>query len=93
MRQKRFSPLKSIRRFCLECAGTSSEVENCTANPETIEKAKKAGDETEYTGCPLYDYRSGHSPKSSKRGKTGKGNIEALIRFRKTLAIKQGKGS
>lgn len=60
---KRPSPLKAIRKFCLECAGSSHDVDLCTANPADIEKARKAGDETEYPVCSLYSYRKGHYPK------------------------------
>jgi len=66
---KRRSPLKSIRAFCLECAGTSNEVALCTANAKDIEKAHRDGDETEYSECPLYEFRSGHNP--ARKGHKG----------------------
>jgi hypothetical protein len=59
---KRLTPIKAIRAFCLECCGTSKEVDLCTANPRDISLAAQAGDEAEYQGCPLYDYRKGHRP-------------------------------
>ena len=66
---KRLSPLKSIRKFCLECAGTSNEVALCTANPKDISLAAEMGDETEYAGCPLYEFRFGKNP--ARRGHGG----------------------
>jgi hypothetical protein len=77
---KRLSPLRAIRKFCLECAGSSPEVDLCTANPEDIERAGTAGDEIEYAGCPLYDYRKGHNPRRKGLGRAKPGEMpkEAL---------------
>lgn len=71
---KRLGPLKSIRKFCLECAGTYKEVELCTSNPTDIKKADLAGDEIPYLGCPLYEFRFGHNPRRAKIG--GRGKVE-----------------
>jgi hypothetical protein len=59
----RLTPLRAIRKFCLECAGSSREVELCTAGP------KQPGDGGDYGGCPLYDFRQGHNP--AHRGHAG----------------------
>jgi len=62
---KALTLLKAIRRFCLECCGASArEVELCTANPEEIRRARLAGDDTEYSGCPLYRWRFGRRPQT-----------------------------
>jgi len=43
---RRETPLKSIRKYCLECCCESAkEVRLCTA-----------------VGCPLYQFRLGHNP-------------------------------
>lgn len=45
---KRISPLKAIRAFCLECVGfQANEVESCSANS------------SKDTRCPLYRFRLG----------------------------------
>lgn len=70
---KRKAPLKAIRAFCLDCCGSSSkEVELCTANPADIKKAKTESDETEYQGCPLYEFRFGKNPARKGLGGPGK---------------------
>jgi len=61
---KRMTPLRAIRAFCIECAGTSPEASKCTANKVDIEKARKEGDDTPYPECPLWPFRKGHYPKS-----------------------------
>lgn len=44
--QKNLSPLKAIRKHCLECSsGNSNEVKNCII-----------------TDCPLYQFRLGKNP-------------------------------
>ena len=54
MDEKRLTPIKSIRAFCLECCGGSrNEVKACTV-----------------PYCPLYAYRLGHNPNISKRKMT-----------------------
>lgn len=65
---KRLGPLKSIRKFCLECAGTYKEVELCTSNPTDIKKADLAGDEIPYLGCPLYEFRLDITPAVQRSG-------------------------
>ncbi len=78
---KRLTPLKSIRAFCLECCGSSKEVDLCTANPADIQKAKDNGDDTEYQGCPLCEYRFGKNP--ARKGKGGRGNPKWSARPKK----------
>lgn len=47
---KRLTPMKAIRKKCLECSGGSSnEVKMCTVKT-----------------CALYAYRSGHRPKDEE---------------------------
>jgi len=74
---KRLTPLKAIRKFCLECAGTNKEVESCTANEAEIRKAREQGDMTNYSPCFLYEFRFGKNP--ARKGIGGKGwpKIEA----------------
>jgi hypothetical protein len=44
--KKHLTPLKAIRKNCLECSNDSSkEVKDCTI-----------------TDCPLYSFRFGHNP-------------------------------
>lgn len=51
MEEKRLTPIKAIRAFCLECCGESKKaVKECTSN-----------------NCSLYAYRLGHNPNISKR--------------------------
>lgn len=46
---KKITPMKAIRRKCLECSnGSSNEVRLCPC-----------------TECPLFEYRFGHRPKNS----------------------------
>ncbi len=78
---KRLSPLKAIKVFCRECAGSSKEVDLCTANPADIQKAKDNGDDTEYQGCPLSEYRFGKNP-----ARKGKGGFGSSILDAKTLS-------
>ncbi len=59
---KRKTPLRAIRAFCLECAGSSQEVALCTANEKDIAAYREAGDDTPYPVCLLYEYRFGHNP-------------------------------
>ena len=66
---KHLSPLKSIRKFCLECCGSSKEVSLCTANPKDIESADNPDI---YSCCPLYDFRFGHNPHRKMVGGPGK---------------------
>jgi len=50
--EKRVTPLKAIRRYCLGCSnGSSNEVKLCPI-----------------TNCELYEYRFGHNPHDSRRG-------------------------
>ena len=59
---KRLSPLKAIRKFCLECTGTSKEVMLCTAQDT----------------CPLYNFRLGHNiARRGVGGRPRKSNLEA----------------
>jgi len=76
---KRLSPLKAIRKNCLDCCGGSSkEVELCTANPRDI----AASDDPDlYKGCFLYEFRFGHNPRRKGMGglaklKTADKNVE-----------------
>lgn len=49
------SPLKSIRKKCLDCScGSYKEVENCVI-----------------TDCPLYPFRFGTNPKRKGKGRQG----------------------
>lgn len=72
------SPLKAIRRKCLDCSsGSAHEVTNCPV-----------------TDCPLYTRRDGHSPDWCKPARSGRpgGNPEALRKAREKRAT-QGNGS
>ena len=65
---KRLSPLKAIRRFCLDChGGSSKEVATCSANPEDITKEGLMEENINYEGCPLWEFRLGHNPKRKRR--------------------------
>lgn len=58
---KNLTPLKAIRKHCLECCGGSRrEVELCTANPKDIAGSE---DPELYTSCSLYQYRFGTNPR------------------------------
>jgi len=62
------TPLKAMRAMCLECCGGSSQaVAECTANEQDIAAAHGAGDETEYTACPLWPWRFGKRPQTVAR--------------------------
>lgn len=68
---KRLTPVKAIRKNCLECVGTSQEVRNCVSG--------KGDEEKGYTGCPLFEFRFGHNPACAGRGRARKRKIEAEI--------------
>jgi len=56
MENKRISPLKSIRKFCLTCVENSEEVRNCDCDGNhTVNGMEK-------WLCPLFEYRFGHKP-------------------------------
>lgn len=61
---KQLTPIKAIRAFCSECAGTPREATTCTATAET---------------CPLWIYRTGHRPGTMKARKDRKAKKEALF--------------
>jgi hypothetical protein len=58
---KRLTPLKAIKKFCLDCCGGSRKaVEECTANPTDIASSL---DPDVYTVCVLWEYRFGKNPR------------------------------
>jgi len=61
------TPLKAIRKHCIECmGGTYQLIEDCTAGP----RAKKP-----HTRCPLYPFRMGTIPGRRSNNPTGKGGF------------------
>lgn len=64
---KAITPLRAIRKHCVQCCcGSIHEVNLC---PDTE--------------CDLYPYRLGHNP--SRKGQGGKGNPDALKKYRKSV--------
>ena len=62
------SPLKAIRKHCLDCMNNSSkDVSNCTANEE----------------CALFPFRFGKNPHRTKRVMTEEQKAAAKIRMQK----------
>ena len=51
MEKEYVSPLKSIRKHCVQCVGSWKDVESCGGE----------------NSCPLYDYRFGKNPFRAKR--------------------------
>ena len=72
----KYTPLKSIRLYCLECVGTSDEVKKCTMG-----KTIQVPNGRKIPKCPIFDYRFGRNHKL--KGKRGKGSLEGLINYRK----------
>jgi len=75
-KKPKYTPLKSIRLYCLECVGTSDEVKKCSMG-----KAIQVPNGRKIPKCPLFDYRFGKNPKL--KGKGGNGNVEALLNYMK----------
>ena len=62
---KDLTPLKAIRKNCLECSsGSSNEVKNCII-----------------TDCPLYPYRLGKNPKRKGMGNSNNFNKKSLVEW------------
>ena len=59
---KRLTPCQSIKKFCIECAGSYNEARDCTANEAVISKVDEE-ERAEFPICPLHPYRLGHRPK------------------------------
>ena len=72
--KKSRKPLKAIKFFCLECMGWDRRFKD---SGKPISDVKDCTDKN----CPLYEFRLGKNPYL----KGGKGNPEALKRFRKAL--------
>ena len=91
---KRLTPIKAIRKFCLECAGTSKEVDLCTANREDIKIAAENDDEIPYSYCPLYPYRKGHRPPKGDNGpaEINKSKIEAQMPTSEAFGHRKSEG-
>ena len=69
----RTSPLKAIRKFCLECAGSSQEVAACTADKRDIALLNGKEEAEGCVECPLWPFRLGHRPGyTRKRAGEGK---------------------
>ena len=85
---KRLSPLKAIRAMCLQCVcGSAKEVELCTSNAKDIEASGKAGDDTPYELCPLYEFRFGKNP--ARKGKGGAGKPFLGQKKRAQIGVKE----
>jgi hypothetical protein len=64
------SPLRAIKTFCIECAGTARDAVACTSNPEDITRMIKPQERGDYPVCPLYPFRKGHGlPRGSGGGR------------------------
>jgi len=57
LRDLSLTPLKRIRKHCLDCVGTPSEVRKCTGM--VLKPTKHL--------CPFHPYRDGHNPKMKGR--------------------------
>jgi hypothetical protein len=72
MKRLRLSPLRAIRKHCLDCQGGNSRaVAECTAGPQNPLVLE---DPETYTPCSLYEYRLGTNP--HRRGIGGRGRPE-----------------
>ena len=67
------TPIKRIRKHCLDCVGSSDEVKRCAGIVLVPERHT----------CSLYEFRFGKNP--SLKGKRGKGNPGSLEKYRETL--------
>ena len=54
------SPLRAIRKFCLQCVETEEDVKACTANELDIKQMAGPESEGDYVVCPLWPFRLGH---------------------------------
>ena len=78
----RLTPLKAIRKFCLECCGGERVgVSECTANEQGIAKSQ---DPELYKPCFLYEFRFGTNPRRKRVG----GGVKIKSRMKKGHSLR-----